>query len=64
LHGVAAGLALVGAVQLTAEATSTAGRLGVLAFGAGMTALFLTSSLYHSMPWSPAAMSDAAHATP
>jgi hemolysin III len=49
-------VALVGTGALTIEAPSTAGRLGVLVFGAGMTTLFATSSLYHSMPWNSAAM--------
>lgn len=56
LHGASAGVALFGAIWLATKATSTEGRLGFLVFGLGLTALFLTSALYHSAPWSTAAM--------
>lgn len=56
LDGVSACLALAGAVWLGVEAGSIEGRLSLLMFGAGLTALFLTSTLYHSVPWSPVAM--------
>lgn len=56
LHGVSGCLALGGAVMLGVEATSTEGRLSLFVFGLGLTALLLTSSLYHSVRWSPVAM--------
>jgi hemolysin III len=55
LHGVSAAVALVGAIWLAIEADSTKGRLSLLVFGAGLTLLFLTSALYHSVPWSDGA---------
>ena len=52
LHGIAAVLALVGALLLTLLAPGgTARRLSLLAFGLSLVALFTTSSLYHSIPW-------------
>ena len=56
LHGTSACFALVGAGWLGFDATSTEGRVSLLVFGFGLTALFLTSALYHSGPWGPAAM--------
>ena len=56
LHGVSACFAFVGAVLLGLGATSIEGRVSLLVFGLGLTALFLTSALYHSGPWGPTAM--------
>ena len=52
LHGIAAVLALIGALLLTLLAPGgMARRLSLLAFGLSLVALFTTSSLYHSIPW-------------
>ncbi|HSM02552.1 MAG TPA: hemolysin III family protein [Acidimicrobiia bacterium] len=52
LHGIAALVALVGAILLTLLAPGGAGRrVSLLVFGLSLVALFLTSSLYHSIPW-------------
>lgn len=56
LHGISACLALVGGVWLGVEADSTEGRLSLLVFGVGLTALFVTSTLYHSAQWGPVGM--------
>lgn len=52
LHGTSAALSLAGMIWLAAAATSVAGRVGMIVFGAGLTSLYLTSALYHSVPWS------------
>lgn len=52
LHGTAAVLAVAGLVFMTLSAASWQMRLAVGLFGVAMVALFTTSSLYHSVPWS------------
>ena len=52
LHGSAALLAIAGCVLLVVAAPTWPSRIAVLAFGVTMVALFTTSSLYHSIPWS------------
>lgn len=52
LHGAAAVLAAVGCVLIVLAAPTWPSRIAVLAFGLTMIALFATSSLYHSVPWS------------
>ena len=51
LHGGAALAALVGTVVLLAAAGAWPIRVALLVFGVAMIALFVTSSLYHSIPW-------------
>ena len=51
LHGSAAVAAVVGTVLITARAPTWPSRVALLAFGVGMIALYVTSSLYHSIPW-------------
>lgn len=52
LHGAAAVAALIGALVLPRLAPEgTLRRLSLLAFGLSLVALFVTSSLYHSIPW-------------
>ncbi len=52
LHGLAALLAVAGCVFIVLSAPTWTSRFAVLAFGLTMIALFTTSSLYHSIPWS------------
>jgi hemolysin III len=52
LHGSAALLAVVACVVLVVAAPTWPSRFAALAFGLTMIALFTTSSLYHSIPWS------------
>jgi hemolysin III len=52
LHGSAAVLAVVGLVFMLVSAGSWPMRAAAGLFGAAMVALFVTSSLYHSIPWS------------
>jgi hemolysin III len=52
LHGSAALFAAVGCVLIVLAAPTWPSRIAVLAFGLTMIALFATSSLYHSVPWS------------
>jgi hemolysin III len=52
LHGAAAVLAVAGCVFIVLQAPTWPSRFAVLAFGLTMVALFTTSSLYHSVPWS------------
>ncbi|MEX1208968.1 MAG: hemolysin III family protein [Acidimicrobiia bacterium] len=52
LHGTAALAALIGALALTSNAPDgVARKVSLLAFGISLVALFVTSSLYHSIPW-------------
>jgi hemolysin III len=51
LHGTAAVFALAGTVLLVARVASWGARVSLLVFGLGMIGLFVTSSLYHSVPW-------------
>jgi hemolysin III len=52
LHGTAAVAALVAAIVLVSVAPGgIARRLSLLAFGMSLVTLFVTSSLYHSIPW-------------
>lgn len=53
LHGTAAAAAVVGTVALVLRASSTSAAIGGLVFGMGLFAVYLTSSLYHSVPWAP-----------
>jgi hemolysin III len=52
LHGSAAVAAVAGLVFMVTSASSLAMRLSAGLFGTAMVALFVTSSLYHSIPWS------------
>ena len=56
LNGISAGLALAGTIWLVVEASTTSGRLGFIVFGAGLSTLYLTSALYHSVTWSAPTM--------
>ena len=51
LHGAAAAASVVGTLLLALRVSSWPARLSVLVFGLGLVALYLTSSLYHSIPW-------------
>ena len=51
LHGSAALLAVVGTVILLRRVDSWGARVSLLVFGMGMFGLYVTSSLYHSIPW-------------
>ncbi|MDX1691186.1 MAG: hemolysin III family protein [Acidimicrobiia bacterium] len=52
LHGSAGVLSLVATALLLAMAsTDLSGRLALLVFGLSLVALYTTSSLYHSVPW-------------
>ncbi len=52
LHGLAALAAVAGCVVLVLAVPTWRSRIALLAFGLTMVALFATSSLYHSIPWS------------
>jgi len=52
LHGGAAVLAIAGAAGLVVISHSWTMRIAASVFGIAMIALFTTSSLYHSIPWS------------
>ncbi len=52
LHGGAALASMVGTVFLLVRAQTAASVVAVAVFGAGLLGLYLTSSLYHSVPWS------------
>ncbi|MBA2336342.1 MAG: hemolysin III family protein [Acidimicrobiia bacterium] len=52
LDAAAAVLAVVGGFFLFVEASSAATRTAVIVFALGLVALYTTSSLYHSVPWS------------
>lgn len=52
LHGGAAVASLVGTSVLLIRAQTAAARIAVAVFGVGLLGLYLTSSLYHSVPWS------------
>ena len=53
LHGSAAIASLVGLVVLAAIGDVGVGvRIALVVYGASLVALFTTSSLYHSVPWS------------
>ena len=51
LHGTAAVAAATGTIFLMIAAPSWPSRIAVAVFGLGMIALYMTSSLYHSIPW-------------
>lgn len=51
LHGTAAGVSIVGAVNLWAQAGESSHQVGFLIFALSLVCLFTTSSLYHSVPW-------------
>ncbi|HEX9854129.1 MAG TPA: hemolysin III family protein [Acidimicrobiia bacterium] len=53
LHGTAAVAALVATIALMLRATTVTGMLAGLVFGIGLVAVYVTSSLYHSIPWGP-----------
>lgn len=53
LHGSAAIAALVGTIALVSHANTVNAAVGGLIFGLGLFAVYLTSSLYHSVPWAP-----------
>lgn len=52
LDATAAVFAIVGGFLLFIEASSAATRTAVIVFALGLVALYTTSSLYHSIPWS------------
>ncbi|MDH3301405.1 MAG: hemolysin III family protein [Acidimicrobiia bacterium] len=52
LHGGAAFASLLGTSVLLIRAQSASARIAVTVFGFGLLGLYLTSSLYHSIPWS------------
>jgi hemolysin III len=53
LHGSAAIASLIGLVVLAAIGDVAVGvRIALVVYGASLVALFTTSSLYHSVPWS------------
>ncbi len=52
LHGSAAFAGIVGALFLTIRAPTWPSRAAVFIFGIAIVALYTTSSLYHSVPWS------------
>lgn len=51
LHGSAAIVALVGTAFLVVKTMSLPGRIAMIVYGLGLLALYTTSSLYHSVPW-------------
>ena len=51
LHAAAALAAAAGTVLLVVRAPTPAIRIGVVVFGLAMIGLYLTSSLYHGIPW-------------
>jgi hemolysin III len=51
MNALAAVAAAVGTGTLLWRAPAWSGRVALLVFGAGLIALFTTSSLYHSIPW-------------
>jgi hemolysin III len=51
LHGTAAVVSLVGTILLIARANNVRAVVAAVIFGAGLLALYTTSSLYHSIPW-------------
>jgi len=55
LHGAAAAASVVGAVLLVTRSTGgVSQRAAMIAFSASLVGLYTISSLYHSVPWSPA----------
>ncbi len=52
LHGTAAVLAVIGTAYLMAHSPTWPVRIAAAVFGLGMVALYSTSALYHSVPWS------------
>ncbi len=52
VHGGAAVASIIGTVVLMIRADTVAARIAVAVFGLGLLGLYLTSSLYHSVPWS------------
>jgi hemolysin III len=53
LHGSAALLAFVGWIIMLVTAPTPGSKLAVTVFGLTMVGLYVVSSLYHSIPWSP-----------
>lgn len=51
LHGSAAVASAVGTIFLALRVSHWPARISVLVFGFGLIALYITSSLYHSIPW-------------
>ncbi len=51
LHGSAAIASVIGTIFLLLRAPTSLAQAAVLVFGAGLVALYTTSSLYHSIPW-------------
>jgi hemolysin III len=51
LHGTAAVVSLIGTIFLLARASNIRAEIAAIIFGAGLLALYTTSSLYHSIPW-------------
>ena len=51
LHGGAAIASVLGTVALAMRVSTWPARMSVIVFGLGLVALYLTSSLYHSIPW-------------
>ena len=53
LHGTAALISVVGLVALVARADGAASTTASAIYGATLIAMYLTSALYHSVPWQP-----------
>lgn len=53
LHGTAALVSIVGLVALVARADGAASTAASAIYGATLIAMYLTSALYHSVPWQP-----------
>jgi hemolysin III len=53
LHGTAAVMSVVGLVALVLRAEGAANTAAAAIYGSTLTAMYLTSALYHSVPWQP-----------
>ncbi|MBT8212385.1 MAG: hemolysin III family protein [Acidimicrobiia bacterium] len=51
IHGGAAVAAIVGTIFLLFRTPTWPARIAIIVFGLGFVALYLTSSLYHAVPW-------------
>lgn len=53
LHGTAALVSVAGLVALVVRAEGAANTAGAAIYGSTLIAMYLTSALYHSVPWQP-----------
>lgn len=53
LHGTAALVSVAGLIALVVRAEGAANTAGALIYGSTLVAMYLTSALYHSVPWQP-----------